>query len=164
MNRADYIKEVERQLKNDKYYEQLNKDPSERLDKDIINTFESIAQKEHRSELNDLVITDARTPQFYMLPKIHKECDATLPIGYPGRPIVSACHSRTENISGFIDEILQPHVKSLDSYVKDTADFLRKLQNVPHVPKEAFLVKLDVTSLYSNIPHNDGIKAILWLG
>ena len=38
MNRADYIKEVERQLKNDKYHEQLNEDPSERLDKDIINT------------------------------------------------------------------------------------------------------------------------------
>ena len=102
--------------------------------------------------------TDARTPQFYVLPKIHKEHNATLPIGYPGRPIVSACNSRTENISGFIDEILQPHVKSLDSYVKDTADILRKLQNVPYVPKEALLVTLDVTSLYSNIPH-DGIKA-----
>ena len=164
MNRADYIKEVERQLKNDKYYEQLNKDPSERLDNDIINTIESIAQKEHRSELNDLVTTDARTPQFHVLPKIHKKCDATLPIGYPGRPIVPACHPCTENISGFIDEILQPLVKSLDSYVKDTADFLRKLQNVPYVPKEAFLVTLEVTSLYSNIPHNDGIKAILWLG
>ena len=104
------------------------------------------AQKEHRSELNDLVTTDARTPQFYVLPKIHKEYDATLPIGYPGRPIVSACNSRTENISGFMDEILQPHVKSLDSYVKDTADFLRKLQNVPYVPKKALLVTLDVTS------------------
>ena len=125
----------------------------------LIRSVESIAQKEHRYKLNDLVTTDARTPQFYVLPKIHKEYDATLPISYPGRPTVSACNSRTENISGFIDEILQPHVKSLDSYVKDTADFLRNLQNVPYVPKEAFLVTLDVTSLYSNIPHNDGIKA-----
>ena len=32
------------------------------------------------------------------------------------------------------------------------------MQNVPYVPKEAFLVTLGVTSLYSNIPH-DGIKA-----
>ena len=54
---------------------------------------------------------------------------------------------------------MQPHVKSLHFYVKDTADFLRKLLNVPYVPKEAFLVTLDVTSLYSNIPQNDGIKA-----
>ena len=117
MNRADYMKEVERQLKNDKYYEQLNEDPSERLDKDSINTVESIVQKEHRSELNDLVTTDARIPQFCVLPKIHKEHDATLPIGHPGRPIVSACNSRTENISGFIVEFLQPHVRNLDFYV-----------------------------------------------
>ena len=39
------------------------------------------------------------------------------------------------------------------------ADFLSKLQNVPCVSKKAFLVTLDVTSLYSNIPHKDGIKA-----
>ena len=38
-------------------------------------------------------------------------------------------------------------------------DFLRKLQNVPCISKEAFLVTLDVTSLYSNISHSDGIKA-----
>ena len=38
-------------------------------------------------------------------------------------------------------------------------DFLCKLQNVPYVRKRAFLVTLDVTSLYSNIPHNNGIKA-----
>ena len=82
-----------------------------------------------------------------MLPKIHKEYDATLSVGYPGHPIVSTCNSRTENISGLFDEILQPHVKNLGSYIKDTADFLRKLQNVPCVSKEEFLVTLDVTSL-----------------
>ena len=36
---------------------------------------------------------------------------------------------------------------------------MRKLENVPYIPKKAFLVTPDVTSLYSNIPHNDGIKA-----
>ena len=35
MNRSDYIQEVERQLKNEKYYEQLNENPSENLAKDI---------------------------------------------------------------------------------------------------------------------------------
>ena len=61
--------------------------------------------------------TGARTPQFYVLPKIHKEYNGTFPIGHLGHPIVSACNSYTENISGFIDEILQPHVKNLGSYV-----------------------------------------------
>ena len=35
---------------------------------------------------------------------------------------------------------------------------MRKLHNVPYVHEKAFLVTLYVTSLYSNIPHNDGIK------
>ena len=138
MNRCDCIKEVERQLKNDKYYEHLSEDPSDNLAKDIKNTVENIAQKERKTEINDLVPSGARTPKFYVLPKIHKEHNGTFPFGYPGRPIVSACNSRAENISGFIDEILQPHVKNLDSYIKDTADFLRKLQNVPCVSKKAF--------------------------
>ena len=63
------------------------------------------------------------TSQFCVLPKIHKEHNGTFSIGNIGCPIVSACNSRTENIAEFIDEILQPHVKNLDSYVKDTADF-----------------------------------------
>ena len=36
-------------------------------------------------------------------------------------------------LTGFIGEILQPHVKNLGSYVKDITDFLRKMQNVPYV-------------------------------
>ena len=90
MNRNDYIEEVERQLKNDKYYEHLSEDPSENLAKDIKNTVENIAQKERKTEINDLVTSCARTPQFYVLPKIQKEHNGTFPFGYPGRPIVSA--------------------------------------------------------------------------
>ena len=48
MNRSDYIQEVERQLKNEKYYEQLNEDPSENLAQDIKNTVENIAQKREK--------------------------------------------------------------------------------------------------------------------
>ena len=48
---------MERQLKNDKYYEQLIEDPSENLAKDVRNTVENIAQQEQKAELNDLVTT-----------------------------------------------------------------------------------------------------------
>ena len=52
MNRSDYIQEVERQLKNEKYYEQLDEDPSESLATDIKNTVENIAQKERKGVVN----------------------------------------------------------------------------------------------------------------
>ena len=63
-----------------------------------------------------------------ILPKIHKEYNETLPLGYTGRPIVSACNSCTDHISKYIDYNLQPLMKSLPSYVKDTTDFILKLK------------------------------------
>ena len=63
-----------------------------------------------------------------------------------------------ENISSYVDSILKPHMESLPSYVKDTSDFITKIQNLKGIPQNAFLVTLDVTSLYINIPHDDGIK------
>ena len=82
-----------------------------------------------------------------------------MPIGYPGRPIVSACNSSTDNISKYIDYVLQPYMKCLPSYIKDTTDFIQKLKNIPKLSKDSLLVTLDVTSLYTNIPHADGIDA-----
>ena len=90
--------------------------------------------------------------RFYLLPKIHKA-------GNPGRPIVSANGHPTKKISEFVDLHLQPHVNSLPSYLKNTTDYLRKLQESGPIPPETLLVSLDVTSLYTNIPHEDGIRA-----
>ena len=100
-----------------------------------------------------------RVPQFYVLPKTHKLYNPSLPLGYPGRPIVSACGSLTENVSAFIDSILKPFMESLPSYIKDTTDFINKIRQLPQLSKDSFLITLDVSSLYSNIPHKDGIEA-----
>ena len=50
-------------------------------------------------------------------------------------------------------------VKSIDSYIKDTTHFLCKIQSVTNLPSNTLLVTLDVTSLYTNIPHDEGIAA-----
>ena len=50
-------------------------------------------------------------------------------------------------------------MKTLPSYVKDTTDFICKIKSVPNLSKNSLLITLDVTSLYTNIPHEDGIKA-----
>ena len=41
---------------------------------------------------------------------------------------------------------LQPIVKQIPSYVKDTTDLLRKLDTIKSVPDNAYLVSLDVKS------------------
>ena len=90
--------------------------------------------------------------RFYTIPKIHKQ-------GHPGRPIVSSNSHPTERISQFVDFHLQPLVTKLPSYVKDTTHFLNKLNSIGQLPDGILLVTLDISSLYTNIPHNDGIQA-----
>ena len=81
-----------------------NSNPPENVKKCIINCIADI-QKSHASIENefDALPLDIRSPFFYILPKIHKETNENLPLKYPGRPIVSACNSPTENIWKYID-------------------------------------------------------------
>ena len=61
-------------------------------------------------------------------------------------------------MSEYADYILQPIVKQIPSYVKDTSDVISKLKAVETVPDNSYLVSLDVKSLYTNIPNSEGIK------
>ena len=45
------------------------------------------------------------------------------------------------------------------SYIKDTTDFLNKLDTIEGINEDSLLVSLDVTSLYTNIPNQEGIEA-----
>ena len=58
-----------------------------------------------------------------------------------------------------MDLHLQSHVQTLPSYLQDTTEFLKKQEALGPLPSDALLVSMDVTSLYTNIPHSDGIKA-----
>ena len=160
MNRQDYIAEVERQLRDKKYYTELNENLCERFKQEIQTKISTIQDSEWLNNISDINIPSKnQIPQFYILPKIHKTHDPTLPLGYPGRPIVSACGSLTENISTFLDKALKTHMESLPSYIKGTTDFINKIRHLPLLPKDSYLVTLDVTSLYNNIPHKEGIEA-----
>lgn len=93
-----------------------------------------------------------RIPVFYTLTKIHKPTPV-------GRPIISGNDGPTERMSAFVDSLLQPIAKSQQSYLKDTTDFINFIETT-ELPEETFLVSLDVTSLYTNIPQQEGINTI----
>ena len=63
------------------------------------------------------------------------------------------------NISEYIDYFIKPIVQNQETYIKDTTDFINKLSTL-HVPENAFLVTLDVVSMYTNTPQAEAIKAI----
>ncbi|XP_073237462.1 uncharacterized protein [Porites lutea] len=93
-----------------------------------------------------------RIPVFYTLTKIHKPTPV-------GRPIVAGNDGPTERISSFVDSLLQPIAKSQKSYLKDTTDFVNFIER-RNLPEEVFLVSLDVASLYTNIPQEEGINTV----
>ena len=78
------------------------------------------------------------------------------------RPIVSGSCCPTAQISRFLDSQLRPLVEDLPSYLKDTTDFINhinKINQTHTLPSNSLLVSADVTSLYTNIQHADGLKA-----
>ena len=93
-----------------------------------------------------------RIPKFYTLTKIHKPSPV-------GRPIVSGCGGTKKKLSSFVDKLLQPIAQQQKSYLKDTTDFVNFIENTK-VPAEVILVSMDVTSLYTNIPQEEGIDTV----
>lgn len=156
LNKIDYINEGLRQLNDASFYTTVTADPCEQLVVEIQNYIYLNASDEGLSDndISALIPSNPRTPHFYMLPKVHKA-------GNPGRPIVASYDCPTERISSFVDFYAQPLVKNLDSHIKDTYHFLNIIKNI-HIPNcnDIFLVTIDVVSLYTNIPHDEGLYAL----
>ena len=74
------------------------------------------------------------------------------------RPIVAGPESPTQRLSHFIDILLQPLCPLLPSYIRDDLDFLNYIPT--NVPDNTILTSFDVTSLYTNIPHDLGLEAV----
>ena len=159
MNKDDYIQEGLRQLSDTNYYipqdEDRTKEFHEHIQKLIIG-YENNGNIE-KDMAKCLKTTEYKTASFYLLPKIHKvKTPGEFP---PGRPIISANGCPTERISAFVDENIKGAVPKLKSHIKDTTDFIHKVENLT-LPQNHILVTFDVVSLYTNIPNNEGIKSV----
>jgi hypothetical protein len=155
-NREDYTSEGLRQLSDTNFYEETETDLTmhhNSMVHELVQTLMDqgeISKKCHRY----LCIDRPKTPELYLLPKIHKN---KIPV--PGRPIVSANNSPTERTSQLADFFLQPLVHKTRSYIKDTTDFINHIENLPSLNADSLLCTIDVSSLYTNIPNDEGISA-----
>ena len=99
--------------------------------------------------------------KFYCTFKVHKDHEEMK--APPERPIVSACGSVMEQASQFVDHHIKQHGTQHESYIEDTPDFLRHLENINNegkLPENALLVTWNVIGLFTNIPHNEGINSV----
>ena len=157
MNKDEYVNACAKMLEDEEFYQAEKGDRNEEFSKEIKKRLdelsEYISDKEKRYLEEDLI--KPRTPLFYGLPKIHKVFTNVPPM----RPIVSGFCSCTTKLSEFLDSFLKYHAQRCKSYIKDTNQFLLKLQSLKKLPLNTILVTFDVSSLYTNIDQEEGAEA-----
>ena len=153
-HRQDYIREGLQHLSDENTYMELNGDYTLEITKIVntkLNNYKTRGLLSPRMAEYCLPPRIPRTSQIYFLTKIHKN-----PMSV--RPIVSTINSPTANLAKFLDHYLQPIMKQLPAYLKDTTQFLNEITNL-RIQPDTWLVTVDVKSLYTNIPNDEGIQA-----
>ena len=176
MNKNFYEEKIDELLSEHDRYEEVEGN----LDKKCMNKIDKLIQETDsyitRKEKEYLTKFEYKTSQFYGLPKIHKSdiitksitdqnshyIQAENPDDLKFRPIVAGPACPSHRLSDLLDKLSRPFIKHVKSYVRDDIDFLN------HLPKSIkitdVLITMDVCSLYSNIDHDLGHKAITyWL-
>ena len=106
------------------------------------------------------MIPSEKTPgNFYCTFKVHKpHIENKAP---PERPIISGSGSITENPSLFVEHHLKDLATQHETYIQDTPDFLRKIEQINlkgKLPPNAMLVTVDITGLFTNIPQDEAAQ------
>ena len=152
----DYLKEEYKQLENKDVYEKVQND-SRILINTVMRALEKIRIRGDLPDdtLNYFLVKDPKFARLYFLPKIHKRLH-----NVPERTVISNCGFYTENISSFLDHLLQPIAHKANSFIKDTNHFLRKIKSLGQLPEGAILCTIDAVGLYSNIPYEKGLVSL----
>ena len=163
MTKEQYLKAGEKELEDEHTYKVIEEDPSDNIRIQNAILVDEIVRKDEISEkvAEFLKAGESKVSKYYHLLKTHK-----IPIstenptrwleenGFPLRGIVSGCGSPTERLSGFVDHHLQDGMKSLDSFLRDTKDTLKVIEELNDKVDEGelnlegvALVSLDIVSM-----------------
>jgi hypothetical protein len=176
MDRDYYEEKIAETLADIDTYKEI----SNNVDKITVNKINKLVQKYElmltKKEKDYLQDFESKTSNFYGLPKVHKSQEIIQaiksqqksylriirPTDLKFRPIVAGPSCPTHRLSNLLDILLKPFVHHVKSYVRDDIDFLTQIpQNIGDTDS---FVTFDITSLYSNISKELGLKAIeYWL-
>ena len=174
MDRTYYANKILEMLNDSQTYKEITANK----DKNVMKLIKELAGNHSHSltekEVNYLCHFDFKTSGFYGLPKIHKSkiiCQEVevhkkpyirvlRPADLKFRPIVAGPRCPMSRLSNFVDILIKAFTLHVRSCLRDTIDFLNYLSKT--VPESTILVSFDVTSLYTNINHELGVKAIAY--
>ena len=144
------------------YYQKVTDETLNIAKEKIVNLIQEGFDNEYISndEFNAMDPSDKGPGKFYELFKVHKPHETGK--APPERPIISGSGSVTENISLFVEHHIKHLANAHPSYLQDTPDFLRQIEDLNSegpLPSNAILVSIDVSALYTNIPQEEGLDA-----
>ena len=156
MNSTDKLSEDQVQIDDIHNYRPLDNPIVGTTAKKVYRLIQSLLQEGHIDDMTPKWLSlrpdPPHIPVFYTLKKIHKPTPVA-------RPIISGCDGPTERISAFVDHLIQPIAEKRASYLKYTTDFRNFIEKTK-LPKSRILVSMDVTSLYTNTPQEEGITTV----
>ena len=156
MDKTDKIPEGQVQINDLRNHKLLDKPIVKETHTKVSRLISELSSNNHIDDITKKWLSQTsnppRIPEFYTLIKIHKP---TL----VGRPIISGCNGPTERLSAFVGTLLQPISTSQASCLKDSTDFINFIERTK-IENRTFLVTMDVTSLYANIPQEERITTV----
>ncbi|CAJ0921678.1 unnamed protein product [Ranitomeya imitator] len=157
LDRTYYINEILSQLNDTNTYMPVSNNPTFEIGRQISNLVSHyLSLGVIDQKLGDFLINHHPViPVLYTLPKIHKDL-----LRPPGRPIVASTNSVLSPLAITVEKILSPLVPFMKSYLKDTTHFLQLLRDLGPLPSNSILVTMDVSSLYTNIDHQEGLESV----
>ena len=136
-------------------YQLLNKDPTDRLTRKLSEKLLTLKRSGYLSEAvyNKIRPRHKQPPRIYGLPKIHKA-------DVPQRPIVSCIDTFAYDLSAYLANILSPLTGKSEYTVTNSAHFVSTVSNETILDNE-IMVSFDVESLFTNVPIDDAVQAVL---
>ena len=156
-----YDREAYRQLSNSEFYSPQGKDLTTNTARILNNLLSYLRKRGFLSTREMHALQPKAKPQqrnFYLLPKMHKDAwpDPCMP---PGRPIISDVNSVSRKCASLIDYFLSPLAKLNASFVRDSLHVIARLKDT-EVSNDSILFTMDITSLYTNVPIDEGIECV----
>ena len=155
MDTQKYIDGLEEEMLKSNSYEQTVADKYQETEKLVKKTVNRMYKNGHiNDELKKYLVPKLAKPgRLKGNPKLHKK-------KRPLRTIVNGIGTPTEKMAEVAEFQLNEYVEQSPSYIKDTTDFLRKLDKINvKLPTGAILFCFDVEKLYPSIPREEGLQA-----
>lgn len=152
LSTSAYLELAYEHLSDRQTYKLLQNNPTEEIISQFIEYLKTCKERGVITAQEYYKLTPTKkvdTQRMYFLPKVHKN-----PLKL--RPIVACTNGPTQQASAFLDRLLQPYMKKVKSYIKNSTDLIYILQSLT-VPTQAYLITLDIESLYTNISHEEAI-------